>query len=47
MSDFITITKLVLVLLVSTDTWQTTMCVRVQWLREGLQNGGHRDLLVR
>ena len=39
--------KLILLLLVSTDTWQTTKCVRVQRLREGLQNGGHRDPLVR
>jgi len=39
--------KLILLLLVSTDTWQTTKCVQVQWLREGLQNGGHRDPLVR
>jgi len=39
--------KLILLLLVSTDTWQTTKCVRVQWLREGLQKGGHRDPLVR
>jgi len=34
-------------LLVSTDTWQTTKYARVQRLREGLQNGGHRDPLVR
>jgi hypothetical protein len=39
--------KLILLLLVLTDTWQTTKCVRVQRLREGLQNGGHRDPLVR
>jgi len=39
--------KLILLLLVSTDTWQTTKCARVQRLREGLQNGGHRDPLVR
>jgi len=36
-----------LLLVVSTDTWQTTKGVRVQRLREGLQNGGHRDPLVR
>ena len=39
--------KLILLLLVSTDTWQTTKYVWVQRLREGLQNGGHRDPLVR
>jgi len=33
-------------LLVSTDTWQTTKCVRVQWLREGSKMD-HRDPLVR
>ena len=44
---FIGVPKLILLLLVSTDTWQTTKCVRVQRLREGLQNGGHCDPLVR
>ena len=39
--------KLILLLLVSTDTWQTTKYARVQRLREGLQNGGHCDPLVR
>ena len=30
-----TLPKLILLLLVSTDTWQITKCVRVQRLREG------------
>ena len=38
--------KLILLLLVSTDTWQTAKYARVQRLRDGLQNGGHRDPLV-
>jgi len=46
-SFFVFLFKLILLLLVSSDTWQTTKCVRVQRLREGLQNGGHCDPLVR